>query len=306
MLNEIKHKKLLKSKIETLKAAISNSKVFVPSDVSKFVFLCGANQKTGVISERRKAIMKFAKAHLPHTHFFLAEKVFATLTDEGSKDNILDIEHKISDFSDHILIVLESASTFAELGAFSNHDLRKKLIIINDSKFVNEESFINLGPVRAIKESPNGKARVLHYPMRENGVYQLDAIGSTFKSLHEVLKEPLTNKNTAASDTELNPSLSISKSVAMFLHDIVYMTGPVSHKELVEILKILFGSLNFNNVLHLLAILRAFGSLERGDDKLYRSMLDETYYKYKIDVFEIISTFRNYMLKSYPERIYGS
>ena len=73
-----------------------------------FVFICGANKNENEISNRRKAIIDFAKLNLPNTEFLLAEKVFEFLKIEDNKQNLLDIEHTISEFSDFILIVLES------------------------------------------------------------------------------------------------------------------------------------------------------------------------------------------------------
>lgn len=127
MLNEIRTKKLLREKIQILQRSIESSKVYRPINVSKFVFLCGANKDKDSISERRKALIDFSNIHLKHTQFFLAERMFATLQQEGHKGNILDVEHRISEFADHIVIILESSSAFAELGAFAHTGLRKKI-----------------------------------------------------------------------------------------------------------------------------------------------------------------------------------
>ena len=190
MLNEIKNKKLLRKQIQTLKRSIQKSKVIRPSNVSKFVFLCGANKEKDTISERRKALIDFSKKHLKHTQFFLAEKVFKTLQSEGHKGNILDVEHEISEFADHIVIILESPSAFAELGAFAHNELRERLIIINDKHYESEESFINLGPIKAIEER-SGKQNIIHYKMNSDGIKRLDAIGDVYAPLFDLLKDPI-------------------------------------------------------------------------------------------------------------------
>ncbi len=156
-----------------LKGAIESSLVHRPKKTNRFVFLCGANKKKNEISERRKALIAFASKNLPHNKFFLAEKVFTFLSAEGHKGNLIDIENQISRFSDHILIILESQSAFAELGAFSHEELRKKLIVINDKKFEDAESFVNLGPIKAIEEV-SGKNHILNYKMKDDGVHSLD------------------------------------------------------------------------------------------------------------------------------------
>lgn len=304
MFNEIKTKKLIHKRVDALQRAINNSRVYLPSDISKFVFLCGANKNSQEISERRKALVEFSKLHLPHTHFFLAEKMFTTLKDEGHKGNILDVENLISDFSDYILIILESPSAFTELGAFSHDKLRSKLIVINNLEFKKEESFINLGPIKAIEEK-SGQERIVYYKMSEDGVTNRDAIGDTFHQIYELFKEPIRSTGKAVDLDSLNPSKIFDKKSAMFIHDLIYLSGPILHKELIELLKLIFGKENFNKVTHLLAILSSFESIERNEKGLYRSKLNETYYDFRFDTSKYISTFRNYTLKDYPERLYA-
>lgn len=304
MLNEIKTKKLIQKRVEALQRGINNSSLYLPSGVSKFVFLCGANKTPEEISERRKALIEFSKAKLPHTHFFLAEKMFLTLKDEGHKGNILDVESQISDFSDYILIILESPSAFTELGAFSHETLREKLVVINNLKFKNENSFINLGPIKAIEEK-SGIERIIHYKMSDDGIHKRDLIGDTFHEIYELFKEPIKNVNKAVDLNSLNPALKFDKNSAMFLHDLIYLSGPILHKELIELLKLIFKDGNYNKAAHLLAILSSFESIERNDRGLYRSKLSQTYYDFRFDVSKYISTFRNYMLKGYSERLYA-
>jgi len=302
MLDIIKNKKNVKDRIKTLKHSILNSKVFSPKDVSKFIFLCGANRDTNNISERRKALIDFSQKHLPHTQFFLAEQMFSTLQEEGHKGNILDIEHEISQFADHIVIVLESSSSFTELGAFSHSTLRKKLIVINDSKFKLSDSFINNGPLKAIEEV-SGESSVIYYKMSEDGVHRLDSIGDVFKPLYEILKDPLRGRSSAIKLDSCNPSVNFNKQSAMFIHDLIYFTGPITHKELIEVVKQIFGDSDFKLREHI-AILRSFDSLARNNNGMYRSQLRKTYYVYKFDVNKLISVFRNHLLKLHPERLY--
>ncbi len=302
MYDFIKNKTSIKSKIQSLQHSIEASRVFLPKDVSKFVFLCGANKSQNVISERRKAIMAFSKKSLPHTQFLLAEKIFSVLQKEGHKVNILDIEHEISKFADHILIVLESPSTFTELGAFSHTELRNKLIVINDLKFASSSSFINLGPLKAIEEAA-GVKNIVYYKMADNGVHTLDAIGDVFNPLYELLKEPLKGKASAITLDDCNPSKTFDKHSAMFVHDLIYFTGPIYYRELIEILIQLFGDDNFKLKEHV-AILVAFESITRNEAGLFKSNKGMTYYQYRFDTYNLVATFRNYTLKYFPERIY--
>jgi hypothetical protein len=299
----IKNKSAIKSRINTLRTSITYSRVYLPRDVSKFIFLCGANKYSGEMSERRKAIMGFSQKHLPHTQFFLAERMFSTLQEEGHKDNILDIEHEITKFADHILIVLESPSSFTELGAFSHKDLRKKLIVINNSKFSDSQSFINLGPLKAIEEAV-GKKYLINYKMHDDGVHTLDAVGDTFSPLFQLLKDPIKSRASAITLDACNPAKNFDKLSAMFVHDLIYFTGPVNYKELIEVLKQLFGEKeNFKLQQHV-AILVAFEAISRNSNGLFKSKKGKPYYQYKFDIANLVSTFRNYTLKYFPERIY--
>lgn len=303
MLTVIRNKRLAREKISSLAKAIKTSKVFSPPNVDKFVFLCGANRDAQTVSARREAIIEFSKVHLPDTLFFIAEEVFRFLQKEKHDVNILDIENLISKFADHVLIILESPSAFAELGAFSHKALREKLLIINDSKFRGQQSFINLGPIRAVKEKA-GPGSVIHYEMGENGVFELDTIGDTFEQLYEILNKPIKARAEAVSLDTCCPEKDITKTSVMFIHDLVYFLGPISNKELIEVLKQIFGDNKNFNAKECLGMLGAFDSVSRiSEGGLYKSKLGKPFLEYRFDINDIISTFRNYLLKYYSERL---
>ena len=305
MLEIIRKKKNLRDKFLSLRDFISKSRVLTPKNVSKFVFLCGANINNTTISARRRAIMEFAKKKLPHTQFFIAEEMFSTLQKEGEKNNMLEIENEISLFTDNIVVVLESASSFAELGVFSHDkELRKKLIVINDSKFRDSKSFIKMGPLKAIEEI-SGKDHIINYKMNEDGVCRLDSIGDIYTPLSEILKKPIQGRSSSVKLNECDPSINFDKKSAMMVHDLVYFSGPILHKELVEVLSLIFGQRSFDKVKQHEAILVAINSLTRTKEDFYKSNLGKTYYTYRFDTNNLISTCRNYMLKFHPDRIYG-
>lgn len=303
MLRLIKNKRVINDKLKQLKDHINTSKVYSPKTISKFIFLCGANQSEGKVSARRQALINFAKQHLPHTQFFLAEKVFHTLIKEGHSGNIIDVEHKISLFADHVLIVLESNSAFAELGAFCNFELRKKLIVVNDSKYKSAQSFINLGPIKAIEEA-NGKKNIVTYEMADDGCVKQDLIADTFNPIFELLKEPAKNKVEVLKLDSCNPSTTFNKYSAMFIHDLVFFTGPILHAELIEVVIQIFGPGNYNKLSETLGMLVSFDSLTRNEKGLYRSNIGKTYYEYRCNTDSLVAIFRNHLLKYFPERIY--
>lgn len=294
-------------KLSLIRHSFDNQNIFRPKDVSRFVFLCGANKSLDKISERRQALIDFSEKHLPHTQFFIAEKVFSLLSGEGHKGNLLDVEHDISEFADQIILVLESNSTYAELGAFSHEFLRKKLIVINDSKYKKSKSFVNLGPIKAIEEV-NGVSHVLQYGMKENGIEVKDAIGDIFSELYELLKEPLKQKPVSLKKSDCNPAVCFTKNAVMLIHDLIYFTGPITRKEFTYVLQCIFSKQDFKLLNQNLGMLTAIGAIEwiQGIYKvdLIRSKLKTSFLRYDFDVNKVIATFRNYNQKNNPTRIY--
>jgi len=300
LLQLLKTKRSIKKRVTFFRQKLENGRIIRTKNVSKFVFLCGANKDQNSMSERRKALMAFSKEHLPHVQFFLAERIFSELKHKG---NILDIENDISKFADIILIVLESESAFTELGAFSHEKLRSKLIIINDKKYEKSNSFVNLGPIKAIEEA-KGKEYIISYKMKENGVQVRDAIGDVFNPLFELLKKPLLHKSMAMNPSLCNPAKSFTKDSIMFIHDLIYIAGPINYKELVELLLQIFGKHSFIHLKEHLAMLIEFQAIEKNKNLLYRSILNECYLKYQFDLNKIVSIFRNISQKYYQDRIY--
>ncbi|MEW6535551.1 MAG: retron St85 family effector protein [Candidatus Auribacterota bacterium] len=300
--NILKNHSSIKSQISHIKQAILANKVVRPQNISQFVFLCGANnKKNNSVSERRKALLEFSKRNLPHTTFFIAEDIFFVLQAQGNKKNFLDIEEEISNFADTIIIVLESPSAFAELGAFSHKELRRKLIVINDKAFEHAPSFIKLGPIKAVEEV-SGSENIIYYPMSENGVSEIDRIPDIFTRLERLLNSPPTHRVEPVSIDSCNPAEKFDRYSTMFLHDLIYFMGPLSHKELIEILKQIFDDSRFKLNEHI-AMLFAF-KLIAINKNLYKSLVGKTFYQYKFDVHKVIASFRNIIQKRYPERIY--
>jgi hypothetical protein len=299
-------KSSISKKINYLCGALIKSKVICPADVSKFVFLCGANKPDKSMSSRREAIINFAKKNLLNTQIILAEKVFNVFHAEGHKDNILDIEDKISDFSDFIIIILESNSSFTELGAFSNKNIRKKLIVINDKTFEKSDSFINLGPLKAIEEI-SGEKFILKYKMDPTGITSLDSIGAIYNDLYNLLNKTNTRHPVFLTIDNCNPAKTFNKDSVRFIHDLIYFTGPIYRKELIQVLIKIFGKeYDFKQLTHHIAMLSAFDAINITDKGLYVSKIESTYLKYHFDINLVIASFRNFYLKYIPERVYES
>jgi len=113
------------------------------------IFLCG-----GAGSKSRDALRDYFAKHSPNLDIFYAEKVWENIAKLGERD-ALHMEADLAELADMVIVIVESAGTIAELGAFSlSEPLRKKLLPIVDEKYRFDSSFLATGPLSWIdKES---------------------------------------------------------------------------------------------------------------------------------------------------------
>ena len=148
------------------------------------------------------------------------------------------------------------------------------------------------------------KKNIISYKMKKNGIQVRDAIGDVFNPLFELLKKPLLYKSIPMTPSSCNPAKSFDKDSIRFIHDLIYIAGPIDSKELVVLLSQIFEKHNFKHLAEHLAMLIAFRAIEINKNKLYRSKLNKCYLDYKFDLNKIISIFRNISQKYYQDRIY--
>lgn len=254
-----------------------------------------------VPSERRRYLKRSIENALPHARIVYAERVMDELAKHGKTKNLLDIECQISRIADWILIVLESYSSFCELGAFAAESLRSKLIVINDKNYEPQKSFINLGPLQAIKEDI-AEDRVIWYPMLADGITVRDGIGLT---LSPILKH-LGHRHVRASwmSRHVCPAWKVKRRC--FLHDIIYLCGPITHAETIEIYKLLFGDQPFDEIKSLRAILHAaelITTIDAGKEHAYLAATPETFINFDSIGKDLIPAFRRFHLKYNGDRL---
>ncbi len=250
---------------------------------------------------RREFLKGFIEKISADNRVVYAEAVFHELQNIGRHHrNVLDLEHEISDIADKIVLVLESASAFCELGAFAHPRLRSKLIVINDSTFKNQPSFINTGPIAALKEEGSP---VLWYPMQVDGVYKLDGIGATLSDLERALYVNPMSGSIKVKDKV--SELSANKASLYFIHDLVLFTGPVTYDELVAVLIELFGPKPYDMLKRLLGILRSAGLISSDlidGTWLYRTNSVDPYLEYQGQIASLAAAFKIHHLKNSPKR----
>lgn len=116
------------------------------SRIRHLVFLCGA-----ALSINRNHIAKYLRAHTSKMIFY-ADDVWTHIS-ELQDLNALQMENKLGQISDAVIILIESPGTCTELGAFSlSPELRRKLLLIVDKRSKRDPSFINSGPIRWVNQ----------------------------------------------------------------------------------------------------------------------------------------------------------
>ena len=117
---------------------------------SPIVFVCGGSPDGAGVPSMRRQFLDYARDELGHFRCFLAESAQMDYVNyaDGGLQNVAEFEDVMADISTCTILFPESPGSFAELGYFSrNEKLRKKLLIVNNSKLQARDSFIALGPI---------------------------------------------------------------------------------------------------------------------------------------------------------------
>ena len=164
------------------------SQVFLKAaDHTVNIFLCGASEST---ADSMRALLYSSLRGIGKTNVVLPEWLFSDLMAKPNY-NLLELENELADSVDLVIIPLEGVGTIAELGAFASFPkLRRKIIVINDTDHKLKRSFVNIGPVKLIKqEHPDN---VMYYD-RDNKDELVDKGVSRMKYLKN--REPKSEVN---------------------------------------------------------------------------------------------------------------
>tara|TARA_Y100000296_G_C5132888_1_gene236546 strand:+ start:269 stop:1225 length:957 start_codon:yes stop_codon:yes gene_type:complete len=154
-----------------LLGSLDESQLKVSYSKKPFILLCGgqAPERRHIHDEEpetqslRQAVNKQALSELDiNFHLFRPEEISEWATDAIFK-NLMDFERELAAVCSRVVIILESAGSIAELGAFSQLlELNKKLIVIRNEYHGEENSFIDLGILRYIK-ADHGQNKIKNY-----------------------------------------------------------------------------------------------------------------------------------------------
>ncbi|MCD0490596.1 retron St85 family effector protein [Pedobacter sp. MC2016-14] len=201
--------------------------IFEPARNSKTtIFLCGKDISD--LSSIRYKISDLLGTILWYGDYDIIypEDIFETLLYKSNSEDLLSLENLLADSVDVVVVIPESAGSFAELGAFANNEkLRKKMVCVLDKKYHKDKSFINQGPVKLLKRT-NHKA-VVHVDPE-----LLNTPTSTLIGFPSITRNPELEKVVSAiRNVKKNISKSEKKltllSVDRFLLPAIYLLEPV-------------------------------------------------------------------------------
>lgn len=239
--------------VDSFKALITSKEVWVPPSCH-LVFLCG--KRLDLKPSARAVFLKYARKHIRHSYFFLAEDVFQALRRIGESLDLLTIESHLARCADSVIIILESDGAKVELGAFAHEDdLAKILLVINEDRYRGGDSFICEGPLKKLDR------------MSDLG----PTLYTRFESIarvHHVIEErlqKLRGKNrkrlslATASDFERLPR---SRRI-FFLADLIWLLSPVTYRELISLFKAALGETRYDFLKFDLSLLQSLGFAAR-------------------------------------------
>lgn len=198
------------------------------SYLPKIVFICGGDEK---YHPNRSKLENYIESHLPAYLTFRAENAWEIISehfkaDRSVKDtNALALEEWLADFSDIVIILVESFGTVAELGAFSiSPVLRKKLLPILDEKYNYDESFINTGPIRWVDADSRYKPSIY------------TDFSTILTCMPELEKRMSKNRVSSLVNEDKHGKYIYSKKVLLFF--VLYLVssfGPISSLEVSDL-----------------------------------------------------------------------
>lgn len=178
------------------------------------IFLCG-----GTIDESHHQTFLSVRHYVYHyiqkndpelfQKIVLAEHVNRWFRDSEYKD-LLELETDLAGLVAVIPLFLESAGSIAELGSFVyQKEIREKLLVIIESQYLEQTSFIKLGPLKKLEllQEEKQEKRVLPYMWRYGKKYPLKEdlveIGEDiYKNIKELVdaqpQEPVFRKDVPA------------------------------------------------------------------------------------------------------------
>jgi hypothetical protein len=189
------------------------------------VFLIGSGQdiQNSLRDSLRKKLLDFW--YNPNLGIFYPEELFDELFQGRNEIDLLHLENLLALSVHAIVIVLESAGSIAELGAFANHEvLKNRLVVIVDQKYKKEKSFIMLGPVMMLRKKTD--SAVIYYNFKNTSEDNL-----------EKLREKVSGcVRKIAKQVKPNNSIKNLIYAQFFLLATVYVMQPMKKADIIKMI----------------------------------------------------------------------
>lgn len=203
------------------------------SDIPKFIFLCGKNLNEDDGGNR--AIIKSYFKGLGRKDLFfinsenLFDKEYKTTLD------LLTFEEYIAEFSDAIILFIESYGSACELGAFAvNPHLMNKLFVFSDIGYVSSNSFINIGPLRKL-QLHTGYVKYINL----KAIIKAANEEKAFEDFENFIDKKIYQVNNNKECVHLNAFM-------LEMLELIDIFGPIIKEDLIEIYKYLNDFQNFD------------------------------------------------------------
>lgn len=189
------------------------------------IFVCGGPVKlSSPAASARQVFMEKVGENDSNffSRFVLAEDIARSWFCHNNYVNLLDLEEDLAQLATGILIFLESAGSFTELGAFvQTKHLADKIIVILDSQYSDNESFINLGPLKKLTKLC-GKNSVICYSHSD--------IAYSYKKLKDIICLKCRQKERKFNSNRF-------EDLCVLILEIIYFARYAKKKRLYTLLK---------------------------------------------------------------------
>ena len=216
-------------------------------------------------------------------------------------DNLLKFEEDLSQLATLVVIILESAGTIAELGAFCvNKKIKNNLVIAMSEKHFNKKSFITLGPLKQLDEDA-----ILAYSWKRKKLKSTvpDELPILVQDIEEIIKK----KKTQTIDLKNIGHLSY------LAHELIIQFKALTSREIkyyFSCLEIETSDKEIKKILYLLGLLELVKSRKKGNKLFFLAKCKSSRIafsghdpKYRIDEAELHMSVMRYYANTDKEDI---
>jgi hypothetical protein len=269
---------------------------------SGFIFICG-----GPVDVReqeppsvRDALLRLASGTPGLANRIRLAEEFKEWAVDGHYKDLLTFEEHLAEFSDLIVLILESPGTLTELGLFSAMEaFREKLSVYISSVHFAQPSFIRLGPVKYLELASN-KAEVFPWTREEAGrdVVDREWLRQSGNELLESLEERLQE---ARPETRFDSKRWLHK--ALLICNLVEMMSALTITEIasyIEIFDVDLSNDELRQALFILEKLDLISIVARSRQRFYVSKNKSDYIRWSVRPAELdLARFRMEVVRYY-------